>query len=84
MAMKILARHRWIDGTVITESGDTETDTPYHRFTATIRGWRNWKIYEGFLSDNIAQRVFDAVMEIRGRIDAEDESIFEHKGFWLT
>ncbi|GAH70952.1 unnamed protein product, partial [marine sediment metagenome] len=42
---KILARHRWVVGATITESLVDE-DRNIRRFTATIRGWRNFKIYE--------------------------------------
>jgi len=38
---KIIARHRWVAGATITESLVDE-DRNIKRFTATIRGWRNF------------------------------------------
>ena len=77
--IKILARHKWVEGCIITESVDEKKSTKsksYRRFTATIRGFRNWKIYEGFLTDFMAQKVMDKVLEIRNRIDSGDEKVF--------
>ena len=69
--MKILARHKWVDGAVITESAG---DYGIRRFTATIRGWKNWKIYEG-TSWNVKE-IIKTVQSIRDRIDAGDDSVF--------
>ncbi len=77
--MKILARHKWVSGAIITESVDTNKgnkDTSYRRFTATIRGWRNWRIFEGYLKENTAQIVMNKVREIRDKIDNGDEKVF--------
>jgi len=84
--MKILARHKWISGTTITESVDDNKSTKgksFRRFTATIRGFRNWKIYEGFLEGDTAQRIFDTVKHIKDCIDNKDEGIFYHRGYFL-
>jgi hypothetical protein len=82
---KIIARHKWVAGAVITESIEREEGN-IRRFTATIRGWRNWKIWEGSLPDYIIKHNGDAhaltesikshVISIRDRIDAGDESVF--------
>lgn len=77
--MKILARHKWLVGCTITESDDENKGTAiqaYRRFTATIRGWRNWLIYEGFVTENTKQFVIDKVKSIRKRIDKGDDSVF--------
>ncbi len=85
--MKILARHnRWVSGCTITESHCEEKsphDGAYRRFTATIRGFQNWKIFEGVIKGGTDEKVASKVREIRDRIDSGDETVFEHKGFWL-
>ncbi|MCK4244942.1 MAG: hypothetical protein KAX20_04890, partial [Candidatus Omnitrophica bacterium] len=43
----------------------------YRRFTTTIRGWTNFKIYEGFC-DNDLNKVIEKVKDLRDRIDAGD------------
>ena len=43
---KILARHKWTYGATITESVERE-EGKIRRFTATIRGFQNWLLYEG-------------------------------------
>lgn len=78
---RILARHKWVSGATITESvrRDDATDEngiSIRRFTATIRGFRNWKIYEGPAGNDIVAFVTDAVSQIRDRIDAEDNAVF--------
>lgn len=75
--MRILARHHWIDGAIITESVSEDGRT--RRFTATIRGFRNWRIYEG--NDWNARKIIDKVREIRGRIDANDKAVFKRGGY---
>lgn len=72
--MRILARHKWVSGATITES--VSGDGTIRRFTATIRGWRNFKIFEGKLQYNTSKLVRAKVSEIRDRIDAGDESVF--------
>ncbi len=80
--MKILARHKWLVGCTITESSDNSKDTTkqcYRRFTATIRGWRNWLIFEGLVTPETTKFVIDKVQSIRNRIDDGDESVFTEK-----
>jgi ribosomal protein S7 len=71
---KILARHKWIAGATITESISIISDDT-RRFTATIRGWQNWLIYEGKKWD--AKKIIQAVKHIRDRIDGNDETVFK-------
>ncbi|HOS60402.1 MAG TPA: hypothetical protein PK661_09925 [Syntrophorhabdaceae bacterium] len=74
MGWKKLAVHKWLVGCKITESYLEGTDI--RRFTATVRGWQNFKIYEGKLIENIDQIVIDKTREIRERIDNGDDSVF--------
>jgi len=70
-----LARHRWVRGATITESMLVEDDL-YRRFTATVLGWRGFRIFEGRLYPDVVKEVKTKVMEIRDRIEAGDESVF--------
>lgn len=71
--MRILARHkRWVEGATISES--VNEDGSKRRFTATIRGWQNWKIYEGNAIS--AKGIIQKVLAIRDRIDKGDETVF--------
>ena len=85
--MKILARHKWVEGAVITESVDEKRegykDISYRRFTATIEGFQNWKIYEGYLTEDTAIKVKEMVKHIQGCIKRGDETIFKHKGYFI-
>jgi hypothetical protein len=76
-AWSILARHKWVSGTTITES-ISNIDTHNRRFTATIRGWGNFVIYEGPLDSvlEISKLVQLQVMKIRDRIDSGDMTVF--------
>lgn len=80
---KVLAHHkRWVEGATITESvvDNYAGDIPVRRFTATIRGWQNWKLYQGN-KWNI-KAIIQHVHEIQDRIDRNDETIFTEKGAW--
>lgn len=80
MKFKILARHEWVAGAKITESGwrdGTLSGPLIHRFTATIRGYQNWKIYQGIPTPDAVDFVIDRVKNVRDRIDAGDESVFD-------
>lgn len=85
--MKILARHKWVEGATITESVDEKKegykDVSFRRFTATVRGWRNFKIWEGYLYNGIAQKVIKCVEEIKDRIDRNDDSVFLVEGYFI-
>jgi hypothetical protein len=78
--MKVIGRHNWITGATITELSN-ENNT--RRFIATIRGWRNWKIYEGQPFDEMGEAVRQVVLSIRDRIDRGDESVFNHSGYFI-
>lgn len=77
MRFKILARHKWVANATITESVGSEGDGHIRRFTATICGFRNWKIYEGRADDpRVGPFVRDKVIEIRDRIESGNQEIF--------
>ena len=76
---KIIARHKWLIGCTITES----TNKNAVRFTATIRGFQKWKIYEGEFYQGLAEEVARKVEEIREKIDNNDEAIFCQKGYFI-
>ena len=81
--MKVIGRHKkWVPGATITESYDENNDK-MRRFIATIRGFRNWKIYEGNLDNITTGAIKHQVAAIRDAIDRGGESIFEHKGYFL-
>ena len=74
--MKIIARHnRWVVGASISESID-KNDPCHRRFVATVRGFRNWLIFDGQITSRTSINVQQRVREIRDRIDAGDETIF--------
>jgi len=81
---KVLQRNRrWVPGCTITESvREDDADDQgrsYRRFTATIRGWEGFRLWQGYLDrpcDEIAKEVISMVTAIRDRIDAGDESDF--------
>ena len=73
MSWKIIARHKWVAGATITESYNTNDDR-LRRFTATIRGYQNWKLGEYRCVDTKA--IIARVKAIRDRIDSGDETIF--------
>lgn len=80
--LRLLARRsHGITGAVISEyvSGKTR------RFTATIRGWNRWPLWEGVVGEVPLESILNKVREIRDRIDAGDESVFEPtNGFLVT
>lgn len=80
---RILARHTdWILDAKITESSHSETEL--HRFTATICGWRNWKIATSEpYTRLVAEQVIAKVRAIRDRIQAGDESVFDEPNVFV-
>lgn len=71
---RLLARHkRWVHGATISEHINDENT---RRFTATINGWQKWFIWEGPCPAP-AEAIQAKVREIRARIDAGDESVFD-------
>ena len=77
MKWKILARHKY-PGITISESGNGEEidGISIRKLIATIRGFRNWKIYEGKICPVIFLRAIGKATEIGNRIDNGDESVF--------
>lgn len=78
---RTLARHtRWVEGCTITETiSDRPEGLPQlRRFTATIRGFRAWPIWEGQATESQAAvaRVIARVRELRDRVDRGDETVF--------
>jgi len=71
--MQIVGRHKHIIGATITESVN---DDNVRRFTATIRGFQNWRMFEGKTTPDTFKNVLAKVREIRDRIDKGDESVF--------
>ena len=88
MTWKIIARHKWVSNATITESELIEDDIPsgltsYRRFTATILGWRGFRIFEGRIYSGVGEDVRAKVTEIRDRIEAGDESVFHESSIKL-
>jgi len=85
--MKIIARHKWVLGATITESYDEKKEgykgVSYRRFTAAIRGYQNWKIWEGYLRDGIVKEIIQMVAWIRDEIDKGNKEIFKRKGYFI-
>jgi len=81
---KVIQRNkRWVSGATVTESCKDVNGQPIRRFTATIRGFQNWKIYEGPIIDDLAIMIIEVVREIRNRIDRNDETVFEQANEYL-
>lgn len=71
MKWRILARHEWIVGALVTES--VNDDDTSRRYTATIRGYRNWRIFEGAVDSNSLSLIVRVVRAIRDQVDADGE-----------
>ena len=82
---RILARHKWLEGMTITESV-REPHPPigpsYRRFTATIRGFQNFRLCEGRAGDVLVRAARHKALSIRSRIDEGDESVFHEPNVW--
>lgn len=72
MGWRILARHKWVAGALITES--VSDDSTLYRYTATVRGYRNWRIFEGTGNPGYLNLIIRIVRAIRDQIDAEGEN----------
>jgi hypothetical protein len=72
---RLLARHTdWVAGASISELC---RDDGTRRFVATIRGFENWRLWEGQrANDALVHEIIAKVREIRDRIDAGDEAVF--------
>jgi len=71
MNWRILGRHRWIVGTFITES--VNDDDTARRYTATVRGYQNWKVFEGKGGPGSLDLIIRIVSAIRDQIDTDGE-----------
>lgn len=84
---KVISRNkRWVSGCTITESYDPDDSSSPRlaRFTATVEGFQNFKIFEGRLYDGCGKDVVDCVRVIQTRILAGDDAVFKHEGYWLA
>ena len=74
---RLVAKHKWVTGASIWEScpvGDSAE--PVRSFTATVRGFRNWKIYRGKVTPAMLAYVIERVTDIRERIDGDEDSVW--------
>jgi len=73
-----MARHKWVSDCTVTESHCEfkSAELVYLRFTATIKGWRKFKIYEGYTFENEANAVIARVKSIKEKIESGDNSVF--------
>jgi len=82
---KVIARHNWVAGATIAESVWLD-DPSVRRFAATIRGYGNWRIWQGNVATTgnaaVTAAVIQRVQEIRTRLDAGDASVFTEPGAW--
>ena len=81
---RILGRHKWVVGATITESVPRGCPSSTRRFTATIRGYRNWKVYQGPPTKAALDFIITCVTEIRDRIDEGDELVFVRPNEYST
>jgi hypothetical protein len=77
----VLARHKWVSGAVITEQCNAASTCK--RCTATIRGFRNWRLWEGDYGAAQAKvkEIISTVRKIVERVDADDEAVFQETGY---
>jgi len=80
---RLLARDAgWVAGATVSEHVN---DDNTRRFTATIRGWQKWFLWEGDGRETPLDALIAKVREIRDRIDANDDTVFNApKGVPLT
>jgi len=67
-----LSRHSWVVGASITES--INDDNTLRRYTATVRGYRSWRVFEGVVSPEILELIIRVVRAIREQIDVDGEN----------
>ena len=82
MRFHIVGRHKWVAGAVITES--VAEDNRIRRFTATIRGYQNWKIWQGESGPDVLAYVMFTVRTIRDRIDDGGEAVFTEANEYVS
>jgi hypothetical protein len=71
----IIARHKWVNNTTITESY-YHSNNKNRRFVATVNGWRNFVLYEGEVSPIIIEKIINKVKYIKSKIENNDDIIF--------
>lgn len=72
---QIIGRHNnWVLGASIAEMVNSITSE--RRFVATVRGYRNFRIFEGVVGPETSTMVQRVVTEIRDRIDSGNNSVF--------
>lgn len=71
---RVAVHNRWVKDAKITES--VHGDGYKRRFTATICGWTNWKMWEGDVKDISVPSIIKEVEKIRERILAGDDAVF--------
>lgn len=79
---EVIGRHKWVVGAIISESVSADGR---RRFTATILGYQNWRIWQGKVTDNwshVLATVMAKVVGFRERIKAGDDSVFEEPQAW--
>ena len=74
---RLLARHKWVAGAAISEYYNETTEE--RRFTATIRGYGNWCLYQGPATSATTPYVICRTRNIRDRIDDKDQTVFTEK-----
>jgi len=79
MGWKKVGIHKWLANARITESHQEIDGELYGRFTATICGWRGWKIYEGPMRAVTTEELIAKTESIRDRIESGDENVFLEK-----
>lgn len=75
---KVGVHNRWVNDAKITES--VYGDGDIRRFTATVCGWSNWRIWEGDVRDISVPSIIEEVKNIRERIREGDERVFAKGG----
>ncbi len=79
---KIVQRNtHWVNRCTICESINFETGQ--RRFSATIDGWQNWRLFlfdAGKTPPNVGKIVISKVREILAQIDSGDQEVFEQSG----
>lgn len=85
MGWTVLGRHKWVDGCTISESIQADDDQ-MRRFTATIYGYHNWRIWQGRVTakswPHVLATIMAKVVAIRVRIAECDDSVFEEPQAW--
>jgi hypothetical protein len=72
----IVSRHKnWVTDCCITESSKA-SNSGIVRFTATILGWQNFKIYEGPYIEKLTFLIIAQVKKLKSLIEQGNENVF--------